>query len=174
MEVMTGTDSDDDCDPVELASPPCLLSEIGPSYFGYLAPAELIVLLNLLLECERAGAQGVLALSRRAANAEAQAALHAVAADEARFCAMLTRHIERLGGTPSKSVGAFYDKLMAETDRARQMSLLDRGQGWVVDKLRESLPKIADAALVGELQEMLTVHEINIARARTLETGAGA
>ena len=162
------TDADDDRDPVELASPPCLMGEMAGAYFGYLESGEVLALLNLLLECERAGAQGVAGLIRKAGTTEAQSALRDIADDEARFCAMLTRHIERLGGTPSKTVGAFLGKLNALADLDAQLALLDRGQGWVADKLRESLPKIGDAALVRDLAEMLTVHERNIERARHL------
>lgn len=159
---------DDDRDDVELASPPCLMGEMAGAYFGYLEPSEVLDLLNLLLECERAGAQGVHGLVPKAAGAEAQAALRDIAEDEARFCAMLARHVERLGGTPTRAVGAFLHKLNALPDLDAQLALLDRGQGWVADKLRESLPKIADGALVRDLAEMLSVHERNIERARHL------
>jgi nitronate monooxygenase len=115
-----------DEDPVELTSPACLMDEADPAYFGYLGRAELIDLLNLLLECERAGVD-----------------------DEDRFCAMLSRHIEGLLGTPSEATGSFSDKLIA-------------------DKLRDALPKISQAGLHRDLTEMLVVHERNIERARHL------
>lgn len=169
---MSDTD-DDDRGPVEVASAPCLMGEMAGAYFGYLEPAEVIDLLNLLLECERAGAQGVHGLVAKAAGEEAKAALRDIAQDEARFCAMLSRHVERLGGTPTRAVGAFLGKLEALPDLDAQLRLLDRGQGWVADKLRESLPKIADAALVRDLKDMLDVHERNIERARGL-TGPAA
>ena len=83
-----------------------------------LSDAQLVSLLDELLEAERAGARGVSDMSR-AAQRETQSALQAVAKDEARFCAMLTRHIRSLGGEPSSRTGAFYDKLAAvENPRA--------------------------------------------------------
>jgi hypothetical protein len=81
---------------------------------------------------------------------------------------MLTRHITRLGGVPSAATGAFYDKLMAIEDPAQRLDFLDRGQGWVVRKLREALPGIADEALRTDLTDMLETHERNLARSAKL------
>ena len=129
---------------------------------------EVLALLNLLLEGERAGAKGVAAMAKQAAGHEHGAILHRIARDEARFCAMLSEQIERLGGTPSTETGAFYDKLAAAESRERRLELLDRGQGWVVRKLRDALPGIADATLRAELRTMLVVHQENIDLCKTL------
>ena len=126
-----------------------------------LSDAQLVSLLDELLEAERAGARGVSDMSR-AAQRETQSALQAVAKDEARFCAMLTRHIRSLGGEPSSRTGAFYDKLAAVEDRRAQLELLNRGQGWVARRLREALPRIESADLGAELREMLATHVSNI------------
>jgi len=146
------------------ASPPCFMHELDPSYLGYLCAEETLSLLNLLLEAERAGARGVMAMAREAQGPELARALNAVARDEARFCAMLTRHVRRLGGEPSTATGSFYDKLMARRGDVDRMVLLDRGQTWVALKLKEALPKIADAELSRDLRDMLDVHEKNIRR----------
>lgn len=126
-----------------------------------LSDAQLVSLLDELLEAERAGARGVSDMSR-AAQRETQSALQAVAKDEARFCAMLTRHIRSLGGEPSSRTGAFYDKLAAVENPRARLDLLNRGQGWVVRRLRDALPRIADAELRTDLQEMLATHVANI------------
>jgi nitronate monooxygenase len=128
----------------------------------------LLDFLGQLLEAERAGARGVGIMSRQAQNARARAALSDIARDEARFCAMLTRHITRLGGVPSAATGAFFDKLMAIEDPAQRLDLLDRGQGWVARKLREALPGITDEALRADLTDMLETHDRNLARSATL------
>ncbi|HEY9539453.1 MAG TPA: DUF6306 domain-containing protein, partial [Kiloniellaceae bacterium] len=91
-----------------------------------------------------------------------------VAMDEARFCGMLTRHVTRLGGTPSRATGAFYDKVVALDSPADRLALVNRGQGWVVRRLREALGRIADGALQSDLEDMLQVHESNIARCNAL------
>jgi hypothetical protein len=152
-------------DEARYASPPCFLHELDPAHLGYLSRDETLALLNELLEAERAGARGVAEMSKAPPFADRRAALSAIARDEARFCAMLNRHIVRLGGTPSRATGAFLDKLAAVADPADRLALLNRGQGWVVRKLREALPRVYDEALAADLADMLRDHERNIARA---------
>ena len=53
--------------------------------------------------------------------------------DEARWCAMLAGH---------SKVGALYSKAMAIADLAERITFLNRGQGWLVRKLREMLPRV--------------------------------
>lgn len=151
------------------ASPPCSMHELDPSYLGYMSTQETIDLLNLLLEGERAGARAVAEMGRRCEDGTRRATLRHVAMDEARFCAMLTRHVTRLGGTPSTRTGAFYGKLLAVESPEERAALLNRGQGWVVRKLREAVGRIADVPLLHDLREMLEVHERNIARCETME-----
>lgn len=151
------------------ASPPCFMHELDSSYFGQTSPSELVTLLNSLLEGERAGARGVGEMSKRATSAERRRLLRAVAKDEATFCAMLTRHIVRLGGVPSTATGAFYGKLAATEPGRAQIDLLNRGQGWVVRELRKALPKIGDELLHRDLTEMLQVHLRNIEQCDNLD-----
>jgi hypothetical protein len=144
------------------ASPPCFMHELDPAYLGFMSVSEMIALLNALLEGERAGARGVAEMAKQTPGAVERATLRDVAKDEARFCAMLTRHIARLGGTPSAETGGFYGKLIALEASRERIDLLNRGQGWVVRKLQEALPKIGDSALHRDLTNMLEVHERNI------------
>jgi hypothetical protein len=154
------------------ASPPCLMHEVDPAYFGAMPTDEQVALLNTLLEAERAGVRVTAAYGADAADPAARTALREVGLDEARFCAMLTRHIERLGGAPSKATGAFVEKALAVTGDAPRLDFLNRGQGWVAKRLKEALPRIADAQLHADLHDMLAVHERNIARCAEL-TGGG-
>ena len=148
--------------PAGFASPPCMLHEVDPTYLGYMSEEEMVAFLNELLEAERAGASGV---GEMAAPQDAphRPLLQTVAADEARFCAMLTRHIVRLRGRPTGATGKFLDKLRATEGLESKLTLLNRGQGWVVKKLREGLQKIDDPMLYADLREMLEAHEANIA-----------
>ena len=159
-----------DSDLPDGASPPCLMGEADPAYFGYLSRSEVLDLLNLLPECERAGARGVAALAAHSTDTEIRDALREIAADEARFCVMLSGHIKGLLGTPSEETGSFYKKLVALDAFDAQLNLLDRGQGWVAEKLRECLPKISYEGLHRDLAEMLDVHDRNIEKARRLST----
>ncbi|MPY68610.1 MAG: hypothetical protein GEU92_00835 [Alphaproteobacteria bacterium] len=136
----------------------------SPSFASSCFRDEVLSFLNELLEGERAGAKGVGEMSKRLAPSDIQMTLRDIARDEARFCLMLTRHIERLGAQPRRDVGAFYQKLVAEETFAGRLCLLQRGQGWVVRKLRDVLPRIRDESLQADLEDMLEVHERNIAR----------
>ena len=150
------------------ASSPCFMHELDPSFLGYLNRDEIIILLNRLLEGERAGARGVAEMCKSVDNSQTKSVLRDVARDEGRFCTMLTSHISRLGGGASHGTGAFYQKLVAVDDFTERLELLNRGQGWVVRKLREALPRIDDTTLHRDLNEMLAVHERNIERCNDL------
>lgn len=127
--------------------------------------AELVALLDELLEAERAGARVTLESARAPANAATVALLMAIHRDEARWCAMLLRHIKAAGRAPSTKVGAFYGKAMAIADLGERILFLNRGQGWVVRKLRDMLTRVGDDSLRADLTEMLRSHEDNIALA---------
>jgi hypothetical protein len=113
---------------------------------------------------ERAGARVTLKSAREAGAGPVAKLLWTIQRDEARWCAMLIRHIKTLGETPSAKVGAFYNKAMAIADLGERVAFLNRGQGWVVRKLREMLPRVRDDRLHADLAEMLQSHEANIAR----------
>jgi hypothetical protein len=91
--------------------------------------------------------------------------LTAIQQDEVRWCGMLLRHLKAIGGTPSTKTGAFYGKAMAIADLAERIAFLNRGQSWVVRKLRETLPRVRDDHRHADLSQMLQSHESNIALA---------
>ena len=159
---MTGRSDDE---PVELSSPACSMSDADDAYMGYADKAELAAFLNELLEAERAGARVTLQSARATSAGPVANLLWAIQRDEARWCAMLIRHLKALGETPSTKVGAFYDKAMAIPDLAERTIFLNRGQGWVVRKLREILPRVRNDRLHADFAEMLQSHEANIALA---------
>lgn len=144
------------------ASSPCMLDQAGDAYAGYMPREELIDLLNTLAEAERAGVKVTQAMRDTAKDEDVRRLLEAVRRDEARFCGLVSRLVERLGGTPSHETGAFYGKVMALEGFEARLALLNRGQGWVVRKLQEALPKLRDDAMHAELKEMLDTHDSNI------------
>lgn len=158
------------------ASPPCAMHATDPESLGYLGRSDILALLQELLEGERAGARSVGRMGADPGLAAPTAlTLRDVARDEARFCAMLTNHIRRLGGEPSLATGAFYGRVMALQAPGAQVEMLNRGQGWVVRRLREVMLRIEDLALRGDLQVMCAVHEQNIALCtKLLESGLKA
>ncbi|HEY2835359.1 MAG TPA: DUF6306 domain-containing protein [Rhizomicrobium sp.] len=126
---------------------------------------ELLTFLNQMLEAERAGARALLHVAKDTEHADVATMAAAIQKDEAHWCAMLIGAIKKLDGTSSEKTGAFYDKVMALRDDKERLALVNRGQDWVVRKLREALPRIEDRDLADNLSIMLTSHEENIAKA---------
>jgi hypothetical protein len=131
---------------------------------GYATKDELAAFLNELLEAERAGTGVALRSAKSATGTKFVDLLRDVHKDEARWCAMLLKQLKVLGAPASTKIGAFQDKALAIEGLPERMAFLNRGQGWVVKKLREMLPKVRDDALHRDLAEMLQSHEVNIAR----------
>jgi len=127
-------------------------------------PDALLAELNILLEAERAGAKVALASRKGAAGPAHTALMDVVRADEARWCAMLSRQIRRLGGVPSGATGAFHEKALAIADPLERLAFLNRGQVWVVRRLDALMPLANDAALRVDLREMAESHRANIGR----------
>jgi len=159
------TNRTDDDPEVEVSSPVCSMHEADDAYMGYAGRAELITFLNELLEAERAGARVTLESARAAGSGPIAELMRTIQRDEARWCAMLLGHIKALGEVPSPKLGAFFGEAMAIPDPAERITFLSRGQGWVVRKLREMLPRVRSDQLHADLSEMLRAHEANIALA---------
>ena len=147
------------------SSPACSMHEAEDAYMGYATKDELVAQLNELLEAERAGQKVTFETARAASAGPVAELMRTIEKDEARWCAMLFRHVKALGEAPSPKTGAFYEKAMAIPALGERLAFLNRGQGWVVKRLREMLPRVRDDALHADLAEMLRAHEANIALA---------
>lgn len=148
------------------SSPACLAHEAEDTYMGFASRDEIAAFLNELLEAERAGTGVALRSAEAAAGTPFADLLHDVHRDEARWCAMLLKQLKALGAPASTRIGTFQEKALAIADMRERIAFLNRGQAWVVRKLREMLPKVRDDSLHRDLREMLEAHEINIERAR--------
>lgn len=154
--------TDDEPTP-EPSSPACLMHEADDSYMGYVGRDELVAFLNELLEAERAGARITLESAQLAGDTPVGALLRDIQQDEAHWCAMLLGHLRSLNAAPSPKVGAFYDKAAAIAELDARVTFINRGQRWVVHKLCEMMPRLRDAGLRSNLEQMLRSHEANIA-----------
>lgn len=134
---------------------------------GSIDRADLIAFLNELLEAERAGAKVALESAREARDPVIVELLKLIQQDEASWCAMLLRQIKRLGADASPRIGAFHGKALAIADLKERIVFLNRGQGWVVRKLREVTPLVRDEALHADLAHMLSSHVANITLANS-------
>lgn len=155
----------------EPSSPTCYAADGDDGYMGYADRDEILAALNGLLEAERAGAKVALASSRSDASAAYARLMRSVRADEARWCAMLTRQIRRLGGTPSRKTGAFSNEALAIADPFDRLAFLNRGQYRVVRQLEALTSRVRDVELHEDLRSMLESHRLNIDRADHLYQG---
>lgn len=147
------------------SSPVCYSSEADDVYMGFATREEIVTALSELLEAERAGARVALASAKDTSDPRYAELMRSIRADEARWCAMLTHHIRRLGAAAPRNTGAFYGKALAIADPRERLAFLNRGQAWVVRKLEGLTPKIRDETLHADLREMLESHRVNIDRA---------
>lgn len=130
---------------------------------GFLTRQEVVDLLHILLHAERAGAR-VCSLSLRSAPTEAyRRLLQSIQRDEARSCRRLIECLRTLGTEPDDQVGDFVDKCLAIEDFPARMAFLNRGQGWVVKKITQALPRIRQRDVQRQLSDMLEEHQRNIA-----------
>lgn len=154
---------DEDSADKSFSSPACALREVTDVYGGYAATEELAAFLNELLEAERAGARVTIETARMANDMPTAVLIQKIHRDEARWCAMLIAQLTALGVEPSDQTGAFYGKAMAIAPLDDRLRFLNRGQGWVVNRLRGMLPRVRDNRLHGQLRDMLDSHVANIA-----------
>jgi hypothetical protein len=147
------------------ASPPCYAHEVDPAYFSGPVPMqreELIAFLNTLLEAERAGAKTIAYYLQSDCGETLRPLLTAVGHDESRYAALLARLVREQGGIPSMVTGSFFDKARTLGGTEERLTFLNRGQGWVVRKLAEVLPRLTDPSIRTALAEMHEVHLQNI------------
>ncbi len=123
---------------------------------------EIIDRLNELLECERAGVEAALGLATSEAPGFTHGELKKFAEDEGWACGGLRQAILRYGGTPSERTGAFGGKVIALANEGERVSLLARGQAWVVKRIEALLAKELDAETRTFLAEMREQHLENI------------
>lgn len=135
--------------------------------------SELVDFLNSLLEAERAGAKCARVFHQDHGEGDAGPLIDTVYHDEAWCCGMLSRHITAIGGKPTEVTGDFLEKAVAKEGLDARLAFLNKGQGWVVRKLEEAIPRISNPALRDDLDDMLVRHRVNIDDcARFLETRA--
>lgn len=160
------------------SSPACYAHEFparGTADSPRMDAGEVVALLNVLLEAERAGAKVLAAfLVDYQRDTPACKQLAAVQRDEAKNCAVLIDLIQRLNGAPSECTGEFLEKALSITGRVKRLHFLNRGQKWVARRIHESLPYVEQDFVRGALFAMQESHLLNIeacdALAETLDS----
>ncbi|MNZ99982.1 hypothetical protein D3C78_1193270 [compost metagenome] len=123
-------------------------------------------LLQTLLSAERAGAKVAGESLRQASDPAQRQLLQQVLKGEGDSCLHLLACLKHLGLEPNRETGAFYAKAMAIESLEERLLFVDKGQQWVIRKLREYLPGCDDALIRSELEQMLRIHEENSAAAQ--------
>ena len=123
---------------------------------------EIVNRLNELLEAERAGVEAAAALRKAEASGLTEADVKKFGDDEAWACAGLTRAVLQYGGVPSDRTGDFGRKVAALESEGERMSLMARGQAWVVKRLDALLAMPLDQETQAFLAEMREQHLENI------------
>ncbi len=141
-------------------SPPAL--HLQPHRRPPASDEEIIRRLNELLEAERAGVEAAAALQRADRKGITDTELKKFGEDEAAACAGLHRAILRYGGQPSTRTGDFGRKVAALETEGERLSLMARGQAWVVKRLDVLLGMPLDAETQAFLAEMREEHLENI------------
>ena len=95
------------------ASPVCYAHEFETNP---LQSAEMVAFLNGLLEGERAGAQGLIDMSKTCNDATLKQLLLDVARDEGRYCVMLRSHVQRL----RRNADRRYRRVLRKTHGSRR------------------------------------------------------
>src|ERR1041385_8516913 len=95
---------------VEVTSPVCYAREASDTYAGYASTGELLVFLKEVLEVVRADAVLAAIRASESSLASLTALMGDVHRDGARWCAMLLKWINHLGGTPSGRTGISYEE----------------------------------------------------------------
>jgi len=118
-------------------------------------------LLQDLLSAERAGAKVAGESLEQCSDPAQRKLLEQIRQGEIDSCKLVLNCLTHLGIEPNRETGAFYDKAMAIESLDERLPFVDKGQFWVIRKLREYLPGCEDAFIRTELEKMLKIHEVN-------------
>lgn len=118
-------------------------------------------LLQALLSAERDGAKVAGESLQQCDDPAQRSLLEQIRQGEIDSCKLVLNCLKHLGIEPNRDIGAFYGKAMAIESLEARLTFVDRGQQWVIDRLREYLPGCNDPVIRNELEQMLAIHELN-------------
>ena len=127
---------------------------------------ELELILNRLLEAERAGHRLLDAMSQETSDPQLKALFTNITDVEVSDVSVLEGLIRLHGGTPSTKTGDFVDRVLSLDNLNDQISLLARGQAWVARKVEQALALDPPPDIAAFLKEMANRHRHNMEWAR--------
>ena len=123
---------------------------------------EILRRLNELLEAERGGVEAAAGLASAGLKSYTLDDIRKFGEDEGWACSGLRRAIVRYSGIPSGGSGDFGRKVLALESEADRLSLLARGQAWVVKRIDALLILDLDPQTRDFLVEMREIHLENL------------
>lgn len=124
----------------------------------HLIKSELIHLLQVLLEGERAGALIASDTLSHTNDSQHRVLLEKVRRGESESYRRVRDCIKYLGGVPSTNVSKFYNKVLGIKDIEERLLFIERGQQRVIDKIIKNLDAIEFAFVRRELSNVLDIH----------------
>ncbi|MCC5885705.1 MAG: hypothetical protein JJT88_04645 [Gammaproteobacteria bacterium] len=143
------------------SSSPCQADDAETQLRGGISREQILTTCNELLAAERAGARLTRRL-REQADGELADLLDVIHADERASCRALLAAIRAVGGEATTEIGDFETKVLALDGMEARMALLNRGQSWVLRRLRTLLDGIHDAEVIELLQDVFDRHDRNV------------
>lgn len=122
---------------------------------------DMIKLLQELLEAERAGARVALDTLNETDDDGQKSLLNQIHIGEAESCRRIRDCIKYLGSEPSVNLGIFYENAMMIESITDRLYFIDRGQRWVINKIKDSLESIDNKFVRKELANVLRIHVLN-------------
>ncbi len=123
---------------------------------------ELEVILNRLLEAERAGHKLLEVMTQETADLQLKALFANFTEVEVSDVAVLEGLMRLHGGTPSPKIGDFVDRVLSLDSLHEQITLLARGQAWVARKVEQALALNPPPDIAAFLKEMANRHRHNM------------
>jgi len=120
------------------------------------------MILNRLLEAERAGHKLLATMAQETADPQLMALFANFTEVEMSDVAVLDGLIRLHGGKPSTKIGDFVERVLSLDNLRDQMSLLSRGQAWVARKIEQALALNPPPDIAAFLKEMANRHRHNM------------
>lgn len=129
---------------------------------------ELVERLNRLLEAERAGVVVMDMLAKEEDEGDVKERLLEIRNDEGKCCKGLFAMIKDRGVAPTGKTGDFVGKVQSLEKKEDRLSLLVRGQEWVVRKVKELPTDDLTEVEKKFVRDMIAGHEVNIGYVQSL------
>ena len=125
------------------------------------AKEQLAVLLNELLESERAAVRVASETFSTSPEFQLRHVVSSIRLKGARRCSVLSTAVRSLDAAPSRRTSSLYDEALAVCDVKDRLKFLNRSQEWITRKLQTLIPTISDPKIKHDLTMLLCSREVD-------------